>query len=122
MPIRIRELSVLLAISLTGCAGMDYAMKNYTGVPITRFKYDNDTYRIFDKPAENRLMITSSLGAAAGAGAVKGFTLGLSGPMTVESDFRRATKAYLDSTDRRCTILEGSLVVQPQWEFTYRCD
>jgi hypothetical protein len=101
---------------------MNYAMENYTDVPITQFKYRDDTYRVFDKPHENRLMITPSIGAAAGAGAVKGLTLGLSGPMTVESEFREVAQAYLDHNGRHCLISKGSLVVQPQWEFRYKCN
>lgn len=113
--------ALVLVLALSGCAGMNYAMENYTGVPVTPFKYGGDTYRVFDKPNEDRLMITPSAGKAASVGAVKGITLGLSGPMTVEADYRKVTQAYLDSTGRKCTILKGSLVVQPQWEFDYQC-
>ncbi len=120
-PLARKGSALLVTLALAGCSGMNYAMENYTGVPIVPFKFGDDTYRVFDKPRENRLMITPSLGAAANAGAVKGITLGLSGPMTIESDYRKVTQAYLDSTGRKCVTGKGKLVVQPQWEFEYRC-
>lgn len=109
-------------LSLTACAGMNYAIENYTGVKPKTFAHDDKTFRVFDKPNEGRLMITPSLGDAAGAGMVQGLTLGLSGNMSgPEGKFQKATETYLRITGRKCRITNGALVVQPQWEFFYTC-
>ena len=33
-----------------------------------------------------------------------------------------AANAYLASLGRKCTITDGSLIYDPQWEFTYTCE
>ena len=107
---------------LSGCAGANYAMEHYSGVPIQQFKASNGaTYRIFDKPAENRLMITSSLAAAFGSGAVQGATFGAIQPTSAAVVFRDAAEQYLVSTGRTCVTRDTTLVIDPQYEVRYDC-
>ena len=40
------------------------------GCPFNEVTTQYDTFRVFDKPTENRMMITSSLASAAGQGFV----------------------------------------------------
>lgn len=117
-----KKLFLVAVIALTGCAGLEYATENYTGVAIQQHAYDDDTWRIFDKPNEERLMITPSIGAAMGAGMIQGLTYGLSGNMSgPQGAFRMAAASYLNSTGRDCQILDGSLIVDTQYEFFYDC-
>jgi len=102
-------------LSLAGCSGMSYAVQNYQGISVERFTYASQKFRIFDKPAENRLMITPSIGAAMGQGATFG------GAATAETTYQKAAQAYLDSTGRNCKAADMKLVVQPQWETFYTC-
>ena len=112
----------LSVLALAGCAGMNYAIENYAKVDVQQFAYEGATYRIFDKPEENRLMITPSIGEAFGGGAVQGLTLGLSGPMGgPEGRYQAVTQAFLAQRDASCKVTNGALVVQPQWEFFYEC-
>lgn len=107
---------------LSGCAGANYAMEHYSGVPIQQFKASNGaTYRIFDKPTESRLMITSSIGDALGGGAVQGMTLGAVRPSSAAVLFRDAAEEYLKSTGRTCTTRDTTLVIDPQYEVRYEC-
>ncbi|UPT53393.1 hypothetical protein [Synechococcus phage Ssp-JY39] len=118
-----RVVAAIAACALmSGCAGANYAMEHYSGVPIQQFKASSGaTYRIFDKPAENRLMITSSIGDALGSGAVQGMTLGAVRPTSAAVVFRDAAEEYLASTGRKCTTRDTTLVIDSQYEVRYEC-
>lgn len=68
-------------------------------------------------------MITPSLGSAALHGAAKGATFG---GVNIDNDqdrFHSVATAYLakDRAAQACKILEGKLLMSPQWEFVYLC-
>jgi hypothetical protein len=105
---------------LSGCAGLSHAMQ-YNDVAVIAFDHAGHGWRIFDKPGEGRLMITPSIGRAAGVGAATGATFGLANTQIRREEFQGAAEAWLASTQRRCTVTEGALVIEPQWEFMYTC-
>lgn len=133
------------AIALTGCQGMKYAMDNYRDTKVQSYLFvPNDgkprysetaidsmghtrqvdramTYRIFDKPDENRLMITPSLGASAGMGFAKGLTFGAVSAGPSPAAMREAAGGFLASTGRTCTADQIDLVAEPQYEVRYTC-
>jgi len=113
------------AVTLCCCASANYVMNEYSGVEVTRFEVpDKDTYRVFDKPSQNKLMITPSLDRAAGAGFVSGLTFGAVSAqdnLGRKPEFEQVTLAYLTSTGRSCRIVDGYIVIQGQWEFKYDC-
>jgi len=131
--------AIALFASTTACSGINYAIENYKGVEVIQYSYlpegqerystkpdgqvyDNArTYRIFDKPEESRLMITPSLGASAGSGAVRGLTLGLADGEPAANVYRDVAMAYVASTGRNCTAVETTLIVTPQYEVKYQC-
>ena len=97
----------LLGKALHYTAGQWHKLKRYvddgSGNVVDRAK----TFRIFDKPAENRLMITPSLGDAVGIGAVRGLTLMDSdSPIVVYKD---AAVDWLRTTGRTCTVVDAYL-------------
>ena len=100
---------------LAGCSGMGYAIENYGGTNPVQFVEAGKKFRIFDKPAAGRLMITPSMGAAFAQGATFG------GASAAEMTYQIASQAYLDSTGRKCEVGDMKLVVQPQWETFYTC-
>lgn len=107
---------------LGGCAELSYAQENYGDVAIVHHQHGQDMWRIFDKPAENRLMITSSIGTAVGGGAAQGLTFGLSGAVGgPQGNFRAAAQSYLDAKGQGCRITDGALLIEPQYEFFYEC-
>jgi hypothetical protein len=114
--------AALAGLLLAGCGGMNYAMQTYGDVKPVQFVSQNAVWRVFDKPAENLMMLTPSLQDAAAAGATEGITLGMSGdqdaPLPV---FKAAAVEYLATTGRRCSITSSRKVLEPQWEFTYLC-
>lgn len=111
------------ALLLTGCgAGIGYILDEYRGTEVKAFEVEGeDTYRIFDKPDKSKLMITPSIGAAAGAGVASGLTFHAVDTVPPKPVFERAALGYLESTGRRCRILDAYLLVRPQWEVKYDC-
>lgn len=118
-----RNIALISCISLTlsGCAGMNYAMDNYSGVAPVDFVSRGEEYRIFDKPNEQRMMVTPSLERSAGIGLVRGFTFGIAGNAIPKPFFENAVSDYLASTGRQCAIKDGFEIIEPQWEFRYSC-
>ena len=102
-------------LTTAGCSGLNYALDNYSGIDPQRFEYGGQTFRIFDKPEDGRLMITPSLGRAFTQGATFGAAA------TAEASYANAAQAYLNSTDRRCSTSNVLLIVQPQYEVYYAC-
>ena len=113
---------VVAAGILTGCAGMQYAVNNYTGVKPVGWSHDGLSFLVYDKPDEDRMMITASIGTAAGMGLMQGLTLGI-----VDADFHRdkyrdAAVAWLTKQGRDCEELDTVLIIKPQWEVKYKCE
>lgn len=117
-----RKLIVSMVLAVSGCGGINYAMTHYSGVDVVKFAYDGKTYRVFDKPTENRLMITPTIGDSAAAGLIQGGTLGLSGdPLGPQGEFRMAAAAFIAQRDDTCRVTDGAKVIHPQYEFFYTC-
>ena len=115
-------IAIASTIAITGCSGINYAVENYSGVDVERFEANGQTWRIFDKPAEGRLMITPTLGKAAAVGAAQGATFGLSrGGASPVQNFEAAANLFIKSRDASCQVTSGSLVINPQYEFFYSC-
>lgn len=113
---------ILLGFSLAGCAGMSYAMQEYSGVTIEEVVMPDDTYRIFDKPQQGKMMVTSSIGAAAARGFGEGLLLGAVDNTPPKPLFDAAALAYLRKTGRNnCRVVESYLLVKPQFEVKYEC-
>lgn len=114
-------LSACAALSSCNTTGVSHAME-YKGSKTIRYTGpDKQLYRIFDKPDENRLMITPSLAASFGGGVVYGGTLGTVNPLGAGDPYRAAALAWLASTGRTCSATETSLILNPQWEVKYAC-
>jgi hypothetical protein len=113
---------VALSVALGGCASVNYILQEYQGVPVQEVKMPDDTYRIFDKPAVNKLMVTSSLSSAAGQGFVKGLTFGAVPTDAPKPLFEAASLQFLGESGRPgCRIIDAYILAQPQWEVKYDC-
>jgi hypothetical protein len=98
-------------------------MSEYTGVEVKEIEIPgDDVYRIFDKPAANKMMVTSSLSSAASQGFAQGLTFGAVNAAPPKPRYEAAAIAWLKQTGREsCRIVDGYLIQQPQWEFKYNC-
>lgn len=112
----------LTALLLSGCAYPEYVNDDYRYIPLTNYAYENHTYRVFDKPSSSKLIITPSLATAMSDGVLRNVTFGRYNNRTERETLEAAATAYLSSLGRKCTITDGSLIYDPQWEFTYTCE
>lgn len=108
-------------LMVAGCAGFDHAME-YSGVEIVMVTTQRADFRVFDKPEESRMMVTPTIGAAAGQGFLSGLTFGAADTGYPKPWFQEAAEAHLSNTGRAaCKIFDGYEIINPQWEFLYRC-
>ena len=119
-----KKLVLLFAIAMffSSCsAGMKQAT-TYDPKSLSRIAMADDTYRIFEHPDRQRIMVTTSLSRAAGQGFVSGLTFGVVPVRTPEQQFEAAARAHLDRTERsQCKITRGYLLVRKQYEFQFDC-
>lgn len=117
-----RLLTVLIVPTLTGCAGISYIAEEYSGVPVEHVAMPDDTYRVYDKPAQNKMSVSSSIGAAAAQGMGTGLAWGLVDNTPPKPRFDAAALQYLANTGRAgCRVVDSYLLVKPQFEVKYDC-
>ena len=117
-----KALTILVAATtLSGCAGINYAVDNYSGITPVDFVSRGEEYRIFDKPNEQRMMVTPSLARAAGVGFVRGLTFGIADNEIPKPFFENAASDFLANSGRKCDVKDGFKIIEPQWEFRYSC-
>lgn len=118
---RILCIAALCAV-LGGCAGVSYAIDEYSGVEVKNIQMPDDNYRVFDKPAQNKMMVTPSLAASAGQGFASGLLLNAVDNTPPKPRFDAAALQYLENTGRQgCRIVDSYVVVKPQFEIKYDC-
>lgn len=111
-----------LCLALAGCASVNYIIDEYRGVPVMEVKMPDDTYRVFDKPAQNKMMVTSSLSSAAGQGFARGLTFGAAPTDPPKPLFEAAALQFLNENGRAgCRVVDAYLLARPQWEVKYDC-
>lgn len=112
------RIAILIAIGMvSGCASVSYMQTNYGSVKYVQFTSPAlaGGYRVWDKPAENRMLLAIDNATAV----KKGLTFS---PTTSEGTWRAAAVAYLASTGRTCTATGVKPVLAPtNFEVTYRC-
>jgi len=112
----------LTALILAACAYPGYVNDDYRHVPLQTFAHENASYRIFDKPSAGKLIITPSLATAMSDGVIRNVTFGRYDNATSRETLEGAAAAYLARAGRKCTVTDGALIYDPQWEFTYTCE
>lgn len=118
-------LIVITSLAISGCS-FGHIIENYGAFsPVVRsdFDYQNESYRMFDRKDLSTIMITASLGSAMTNGAVRDATFGGLNPDDDQTRYSNVASAYLakDRPDKLCKVIEGKLLVTPQWEFVYLC-
>ena len=90
-------LTVPALLLVAGCAGLDHAME-YSGVEVVMVTTQRADFRVFDKPEESRMMVTPTIGAAAGQGFLSGLTFGAADTDYPKPWFQEAAEAHLSNT------------------------
>lgn len=109
-----------LSLGIAACAPVERISDAYGSTAPVAFTHTGKNYRVYDKPAENRLMITPSIAGAFAAGAAAGVTLGMGGDgIDPNVGMRNAAQAFV--AGRGCTLTAGRVLLHPQYEFDYTC-
>lgn len=118
-------MAVLLVLLVSGCGGRPGGLQDvlsYDAKSLAHVKMPDDTYRLFEHPAGDRIMTTTSVATAAGQGLMSGATLGIADIQTPEERHEAAARRYLDLTGRaQCAIRNGYELVNTQYEFRIEC-
>lgn len=119
------KLSVVafITILLPGCAGLDRSM-SYNDVKHVTFSDPRLPvgFWIFDRPTEGRMLINQDPGSAAGAGFVRGLTLGIADTSTPHQTFEEGANLWFKSVGRKCTVSKIERVIAPtNYEAFYTC-
>lgn len=117
-----RSLPIVLALSLAACAAPQSISDEYRHTPRTNFTFDDNAYRIFDKPSAGKLIITPSVANAMSDSLLRKVTFGTYGNAVPQKAIEAAVSAYLASNGRKCATDSATPVGKPQWEFGYTCE
>lgn len=108
---------VLAAAAISGCSpSVGYVMDNYNHVPVVDYEHTTGlAYRVFDRPSDEKMMITGSFKAA--------FGQSLAGGNTKEpaENYTAAAIGWLAKQGRNCKATSTKLLLEPQYEVTYSC-
>jgi hypothetical protein len=113
---------LLIAAFLSGCGGMGYLADSYGTMSPTTVQTSSDSYWVYDKPSEGKILVQRNPLSAAGQGLVGGLLLNPSIAAAPKPYYQQAAEQHLSATGRQCRIKDGYLVIEPSWEFTYDCE
>jgi hypothetical protein len=124
LPATSRAGALLAALAAGACATENHFNSVYAVVPPYRLVAGEETYRIYDRPDLQRLVISPDLEAAAMAHVVDHLPFNLanfSGSRSPGSAYFYPLQQYFVRTGRRCELINGYVLMTPQWEFAYQC-
>lgn len=118
----IRAIALFFTLAVAGCSQLSYLGENYGQVKSERFGYSGKTWLIYDRPTDDRLMISPNFGDELASSVIEGLTLGLSGKVNgPEGAYHAAAAAYLRSKESPCQVTNGAHIFENSWEFFYTC-
>ncbi|MBI3700021.1 MAG: hypothetical protein HY242_06175 [Afipia sp.] len=99
---------------------MSDSVQEYSFVDVKYVTMPDDTYRVFDKPEANKMLVSSSI-ASATAQSLRA-NLMLKNDTPPKANFEAAASEYLSSSGRGdCRITDSYLLIAPQYEVKYDC-
>ena len=113
-----RMSALMLAASVAGCSSFSSLGETYGAMSAQAITTKADTWRVFDRPAESKVLVQRVTSVQAPA------ALGVNPPnvATPQPEYQEAALAFLAQSGRTCKIKDAYLVVAPSWEFAYECD
>lgn len=116
-----RGIAVFVVLAAAGCAGTNYATNDFNGIDPVMWQSvtTGSTFRIVDKPRENRLLVASDRGM--------NLQNGIASPAPIATDtspasYESATIEWLKTTGRTCTTRSTHLIAESQYEVRYTCE
>ena len=116
-------LAAILVAILSGCVTSEsMARRSSYRQTVIHVAMSDDTYRLYEHPTDNSLLVSPSIGKIMSIGAAKGATLGLADTMTPEQKLEAAARQHLAATGRtNCRITRGYMLQKPLYEFWFEC-
>jgi hypothetical protein len=118
----VAKLAIVVAVAiLGGCktegdvggeAISNFLVGEYANVEVVELRVGAETYRVFDKPSANKMMITKTFGwiLVHGVG------------WTPKEPFEAAAAQHLTNTGRSsCRVTETNVIIGPKHEIKYDC-
>lgn len=116
-----RGIAGLVLLAAAGCAGTNYATNDFNGIDPVAWQSvaSGSTFRIADKPQENRLLIARDPGM--------NLQDGVANPAPIAADtspgsYESAAIEWLKTTGRTCTTKSTFSVAESQYEIRYSCE
>lgn len=122
MSLRFLLPAVATHLALVACSTPQHISDEYRDIPRTTFAFNNNAYRIFDKPSAGKLVITPSVASAMSDSLLRNVTFGAYGNASPQASIEAAVAAYLANNGRKCATDSATLIRKPQWEFAYTCE
>lgn len=113
---------IIMAAVLGGCSSFSYLGENYGAMQAKIVTTKADTWRVFDRAAESKILVQRNPDNAVAQGVVGSLGLKAANAAMPQPDYQEAAEAFLAQSGRSCRIKDGYLVVAPSWEFSYECD
>lgn len=113
---------LVMATALGGCASFGYLGETYGAMQPQTITTKADTWRVFDRAAENKILVQRNPGNTSTPGVAAGLGFNATNAAAPQPAYQEAAEAFLAQSGRNCKIKDGYLVVAPSWEFTYECD
>ena len=111
---------IIMAAALGGCSSFSYLGETYGAMQAQVVTTKADTWRVFDRTAESKILVQRNPDNAQGV--VGSLGLKAANAAMPQPDYQEAAEAFLAKSGRSCRIKDGYLVVAPSWEFSYECD
>ena len=113
---------IIMAAALGGCSSFSYLGETYGAMQAQTVTTKADTWRVFDRTAESKILVQRNPDNAAVQGVVGSLGLKAGNAAMPQPDYQQAAEAFLAQSGRSCRIKDGYLMVAPSWEFSYECD
>lgn len=99
---------------------MSDSVQEYSFVKVEYVTMPDDTYRVFDKPDANKMLVSSSIASATAQSFRSNIMLKDDTPP--KTSFEAAAIAYLSNSGRNgCRVTDSYLLIAPQYEVKYDC-
>lgn len=119
-----RFLTVGAALLLAACGNINYVRENYSGVQYVEYSptgNPDNTYFVYDKPTESRMMLLDRSGSPMSAAAISGATLGAIDTSRPVAVFRQVAEDWLKTQSRTCTTGTIDRLSRAVAEVRYSC-
>lgn len=116
-----RRFVVLFCLPLAACSQSMGTQLEYIN-KLHHVQMADDTYRIYDHPKGDRLMVSPSMGKIAVAGAVNGLTVGLANTLSPAEARIAAAQQFMNQTGRsHCRPVSSNELMRPNVQVVFDC-